>query len=99
MDCLQAMEKSDDVVYENVDLIYANATALREFHNNNMNQQAWAYLKCTFWNQPSHLKSILLHSSIQTFKDPIKVKLVYPKKTFSCHGKNICGLFIKNTVV
>lgn len=40
MDCLQAMEKSDDVVYENVDLIYANATALREFHNNNMNQQA-----------------------------------------------------------
>ncbi|XP_042254372.1 receptor-type tyrosine-protein phosphatase eta-like isoform X7 [Thunnus maccoyii] len=31
MDCLQPDEKTEDNVYENVDMIYVNATALREF--------------------------------------------------------------------
>ncbi|XP_041817972.1 receptor-type tyrosine-protein phosphatase beta-like isoform X3 [Chelmon rostratus] len=32
MDCLKANEKTEENIYENADMIYANATALREFH-------------------------------------------------------------------
>ncbi|XP_077407717.1 receptor-type tyrosine-protein phosphatase H-like [Vanacampus margaritifer] len=32
MDCLQSQEETDENVYENADVIYANATALREFN-------------------------------------------------------------------
>ncbi|XP_054605143.2 receptor-type tyrosine-protein phosphatase H isoform X2 [Nothobranchius furzeri] len=35
MDCLKQKEKKEESDYENSDLIYANATALREFHNHN----------------------------------------------------------------
>ncbi|XP_035524593.1 receptor-type tyrosine-protein phosphatase H isoform X2 [Morone saxatilis] len=34
MDCLQPNDKTEENIYENVDMIYANATALREFHKN-----------------------------------------------------------------
>ncbi|KAM9336637.1 receptor-type tyrosine-protein phosphatase H-like [Symphorus nematophorus] len=34
MDCLQPKEKTEENIYENVDTIYENATALREFHTN-----------------------------------------------------------------
>ncbi|XP_033467887.2 receptor-type tyrosine-protein phosphatase H-like isoform X1 [Epinephelus lanceolatus] len=35
MDSLQPREKTEENIYENADMIYANATALREFHNAN----------------------------------------------------------------
>ncbi|XP_029311807.1 receptor-type tyrosine-protein phosphatase H-like isoform X2 [Cottoperca gobio] len=35
MDCLQANEKTEENIYENVDMIYANATALKQFSNTN----------------------------------------------------------------
>uniref|UniRef100_A0A1A7YCV8 Protein tyrosine phosphatase, receptor type, h n=1 Tax=Iconisemion striatum TaxID=60296 RepID=A0A1A7YCV8_9TELE len=35
MDRLKQGEKTEESIYENTDLIYANATALREFHNHN----------------------------------------------------------------
>ncbi|XP_044034999.1 receptor-type tyrosine-protein phosphatase H-like isoform X2 [Siniperca chuatsi] len=34
MDCLQPNDKTEENIYENADMIYANATALREFHTN-----------------------------------------------------------------
>ncbi|XP_051273468.1 receptor-type tyrosine-protein phosphatase H isoform X3 [Dicentrarchus labrax] len=34
MDCLQPNDKTEENIYENADMIYANATALREFHKN-----------------------------------------------------------------
>lgn len=32
MDCLQPKEKMEENIYENAEMIYVNATALREFH-------------------------------------------------------------------
>ncbi|XP_017274033.2 receptor-type tyrosine-protein phosphatase H isoform X3 [Kryptolebias marmoratus] len=37
MDSLQQNEKQEENIYENADMIYANATALREFHNHKTN--------------------------------------------------------------
>ncbi|XP_076616431.1 receptor-type tyrosine-protein phosphatase H-like isoform X3 [Chaetodon auriga] len=34
IDCLKPNEKTEENIYENADMIYANATALREFHKN-----------------------------------------------------------------
>ncbi|XP_030256612.1 receptor-type tyrosine-protein phosphatase H-like isoform X3 [Sparus aurata] len=34
MDCLQPKEKMEENIYENAEMIYVNATALREFHKN-----------------------------------------------------------------
>lgn len=34
MDCLQRDMKTEDSIYENTDVIYANATALKELHSN-----------------------------------------------------------------
>ncbi|XP_070846578.1 receptor-type tyrosine-protein phosphatase H-like isoform X2 [Chaetodon trifascialis] len=34
IDCLKPNEKTEENIYENADMIYANATALREFHSN-----------------------------------------------------------------
>uniref|UniRef100_UPI003AAF47AE receptor-type tyrosine-protein phosphatase H-like n=1 Tax=Centroberyx gerrardi TaxID=166262 RepID=UPI003AAF47AE len=37
MNSLQPTQKPEENIYENSDMIYANATALREFHSNNTN--------------------------------------------------------------